>query len=330
MNDLHIKSLLSYAGAAGASKLVFDSDDDDQLEMQETSTERRQKRKRSLVSSRSPPTVRASDATPPGPPSYGNNWQWVPTGQWMPPPTMAPPQWGMGMQPPPAPYPDRGMVLQPPPPHYADKWVGNPLGTAFTASGDLSTDATGRASRRVKQSADVKGRSDRSTVGKKPHNITVNDLGEIDPGCAGKNAWDSSVRAYVPRILDMSIIDWEKQKPQSVQKLRDALDKDFEYLGNDLSMLGFRNAIKRYLKTERSRLKAHFLLGGEDDCPSHVNPDQWARLQEYWGTDKQVKKAATMANARRQVKNYSSVGRKGKGAKEVQMVRDEVLCRSMG
>ncbi len=88
-------------------------------------------------------------------------------------------------------------------------------------------------------------------------------------------------------------------------------------------MLGFRNAIKRYLKTERSRLKTQFLLGGEDDCP--YKPEKWDRLVEYWGTAKQVKKAATMAHARRQVKNFSSVGRRGKAGKESQMVTDEVF-----
>jgi len=108
-------------------------------------------------------------------------------------------------------------------------------------------------------------------------------------------------------------------------KLRDALDNNFEYLGHDLNMLGFQNAIKKYLKTEKSRLKTHFQLCGEDDCPSHVNPDQWDRLQDCWDTKKQVIKSTTMAHARRQVKKISSVGRKGKANKEVQMVSAIVL-----
>jgi hypothetical protein len=40
----------------------------------------------------------------------------------------------------------------------------------------------------------------------KPHHITVKADGEIDVGCEGKNAWDDSVRGYVPKIIDMSII----------------------------------------------------------------------------------------------------------------------------
>jgi hypothetical protein len=37
----------------------------------------------------------------------------------------------------------------------------------------------------------------------------VKDGGDIDGGCPGKNAWDDAIRCLVPRILDMSIIEWE-------------------------------------------------------------------------------------------------------------------------
>jgi hypothetical protein len=33
--------------------------------------------------------------------------------------------------------------------------------------------------------------------------------GEVDDACPGKNAWDDTVRALVPRILDLSVVDWE-------------------------------------------------------------------------------------------------------------------------
>ena len=125
---------------------------------------------------------------------------------------------------------------------------------------------------------------------------------------------------YVPRILDMSVIDWNKQKPEAVEKLRQTLDHNFEYLENELSVLGFRNAIKRYLKTERSRLNAHLATEGPEVVPTHVLPDQWKRLIKYWGTEKQVKKAKTMSLVRRSVKNMSSVGRRGRAGKEAALV----------
>jgi hypothetical protein len=84
----------------------------------------------------------------------------------------------------------------------------------------------------------------------------------------------------VPRILDISIVDWEAQKTEAVQKLRDRLDSEFEYLNNPLSMQGFRNTVKRYLKSERSRLKMRY-RSGDLTNPVHVQPAQWDRLKQY-------------------------------------------------
>jgi hypothetical protein len=89
--------------------------------------------------------------------------------------------------------------------------------------------------------------------------LRVKDGGDIDEGCTGKNAWDDVVRSLVPWILDISVIEWEAQKSAAVEKLRNALDIDFEYVPHTLSQCGFRNAIKRFMKTERSRLKARYM-----------------------------------------------------------------------
>jgi hypothetical protein len=47
------------------------------------------------------------------------------------------------------------------------------------------------------------------------------------------------VRSLVPRILDMSIIEWEAQWTAAVEKLHDALDANFEYMPVTLSQRGF-------------------------------------------------------------------------------------------
>jgi hypothetical protein len=65
-----------------------------------------------------------------------------------------------------------------------------------------------------------------------------------------------------------------------LKKLRDALDSEFEYVGHPLSMLGFHNTIKRYLKAERGRLKAKY-LSGQTACPMHIQPKQWKTLKAY-------------------------------------------------
>jgi hypothetical protein len=115
----------------------------------------------------------------------------------------------------------------------------------------------------------------------------------------------------VPRIFDISVVDWEAQKPKAVQKLRDRLDFEFEYLDNLLSMQGFRNAMKRYLKSERLRLKMRY-RSGDTVNPVYVQPAQWERLKHYWGTEKQLLKSAKMVDARNKVKHLSMVGKKEK------------------
>jgi hypothetical protein len=70
-------------------------------------------------------------------------------------------------------------------------------------------------------------------------------------------------------MVDMSIIPWEKQKPESIQKLRNALNEEFEYVDNHMNLRGFRNAIKKFLKTERSRLKSKF-VAGQTQCPIYI------------------------------------------------------------
>jgi hypothetical protein len=62
---------------------------------------------------------------------------------------------------------------------------------------------------------------------------------------------------------------------------------------------------------------------GHTDCPLHVQPAQWNFLKEYWAGDGQVQKAAQMAVARKQVKNVSSVGRKGKAGLEAELVNND-------
>jgi hypothetical protein len=85
--------------------------------------------------------------------------------------------------------------------------------------------------------------------------------GEIDGACPGKNGWDDAIRGLVPRILDIRIEDWEAQKMEAVQKLRDRLNSEFEYLDNPLSMQGFRNTVKRYLKVREVKTEDEVPIG---------------------------------------------------------------------
>ena len=97
-------------------------------------------------------------------------------------------------------------------------------------------------------------------------------------------------------MLDMSVIEWEGQTPESLEKLRDALDLEFQYTGCPLSMRGFRDVVKRFMKTKRFRLKGKY-LAGDTDCPLYIQPSQWKNLQAYWNNTSQVEKAKKMSIA---------------------------------
>lgn len=88
-------------------------------------------------------------------------------------------------------------------------------------------------------------------------------------------------------------------------------------------MAGFRSAVTRFMKSERSRLKVRWLGSNDEDkekAPVHIDPEQWKRLVAYWKTDAQKEKSAKMAVARQSVKTLSAVGRKGKAGVEAELV----------
>jgi hypothetical protein len=159
----------------------------------------------------------------------------------------------------------------------------------------------------------------RRAVGKKPQKVRVKAGGGIDEGCESKNEFDEALRSLVLRILDVSCVRWEEQSPSSIEKLKNALDNEFEYLENNLSERGFKNAVKRQMKTDRSKMKAWF-LARKKECPVYIHADQWARLCEYWSKHETEQKTMRMTNARRNMKKQSNVGRAGKAGKEAQLV----------
>ena len=74
----------------------------------------------------------------------------------------------------------------------------------------------------------------RRTQRQKPHRVRVKVGGGIDGGCEGKNEFDETLRSLVPWILDVSCVKWKDQSPDSIEKLRNALDSEFEYVGTNL------------------------------------------------------------------------------------------------
>jgi hypothetical protein len=77
-------------------------------------------------------------------------------------------------------------------------------------------DIAARATRRQKRKLNDDVAAERSSSRRKPRQITVQPGGEIDGACPGKTAWDDAVKGLIPRILDLSVVEWEGQKPEAV------------------------------------------------------------------------------------------------------------------
>jgi hypothetical protein len=71
-------------------------------------------------------------------------------------------------------------------------------------------------------------------------------------------------------------------------KLRSTIDNEFEYLEHNLSDMGFKNVVKRQMKTKRSKMKGRFMFG-KKECHVFIEHDQWARLCEYWSKPETAK-----------------------------------------
>ncbi len=120
-------------------------------------------------------------------------------------------------------------------------------------------------------------------------------------------------------MLDVNIIQYDEQDLDKLAKLRLALDTKYEYLENELFDKGFKNAIKRFLRGERNRLKARFSQG-LTMCPMNIQLKQWERLKEYWSILLVEKKIRQMSKAWKKVVNVSHMGRTRKARKEAQLV----------
>jgi hypothetical protein len=87
----------------------------------------------------------------------------------------------------------------------------------------------------------------------------------------------AGLRTLIPWILDVSVIDWECHESKSLEKLKATLHRQFEDVDNELSIVGFRNVVKRWLKIEKSKLKARFMVG-KKDFPINIELTHWENI----------------------------------------------------
>lgn len=295
--------------SAETENLQLEESDAERIACGQDSSEPKQKRRKASAHSAIPmqnvgtmaPSQIGSNAYPAVWGSQASTWM-PPGGSWM------QPQGGPWMQ-------QQGGGWMMPGPQYMQP---PPMAEAHMQT-QLAPDSIGKDSRIRKRPGVDQVVQERTAAGRKPYTLRVKAGGEIAGGCPGKNAWDAAVRISVPRTLDMSVLSWKEQSPDAIAELRERLDRDFEYVGYHLTECGFRNAVKRFMKSERARLKRQY-QEGHTACPIHIEEEQWTKLKEYWNTDVQMEKSRKMVMARGSVKVLSTVGRKGKDGREEQEV----------
>jgi hypothetical protein len=153
---------------------------------------------------------------------------------------------------------------------------------------------------------------ERKRKGLPPQKVEVTKHGKIDGSCDGKNDWDNAMRGLAPCILNMAIVKVGEQNPVDMAELRSQLDNLFENIHHELSACGFRDCVRRFIKSERSRLKKRYQKDGQIRCPLGVDADQWVTFVKYWEEHNTQKKTSQLTGVKGVVTKLSKYGRGGK------------------
>jgi hypothetical protein len=103
---------------------------------------------------------------------------------------------------------------------------------------------------------------ERKRKGLPPHKVEVTKHGKIDGSCDGENEWDNAMQGLAPRILNMAVVKVNEQNLMDMAELRNQLDNLFEYIHHELSACGFRDCVRRFMKSEGSCLKKQYQKDG--------------------------------------------------------------------
>lgn len=168
------------------------------------------------------------EAAPTNAQGFANPWQW-----------MCPP-WKLRQQYRAAPCVLGGHSSSGP---YPGPWMQSLVFLQDTTARTVSPDSAARLAWRHKKHVVDEVVDQRVGTAQKPNQVWMMIGGEIDGGCEGKNAWDLAIHTFVPRMLDLEVIDRDNRKPEAVCKLQGPSDAEFDYLGYPLRIQGFMNAI---------------------------------------------------------------------------------------
>jgi hypothetical protein len=121
----------------------------------------------------------------------------------------------------------------------------------------------------------------RRSDGKKPQFVEVNPNGFVTGGCKNKTRFEYSIRRLCAKYMDVSIVLIRNQNPQNLADLKLDLDVEFEYVGNELSIPGLKEAMWVAFKYKRSHLIGLWKKDPSHGPPLTVSNEAWHNLIMY-------------------------------------------------
>ena len=185
-------------------------------------------------------------------------------------------------------------------------------------SSSIQEDSLKRRNRRASRREAEEESSRRVDAGMRPHTVQVRSSGIIDSGCKGHLKWQEYIRDLTPRMLDMSVVNYEEQGESSKQKLKEVIFAKFEFLENEVTDTSFHRMIKTWMRRDRERLRR--VHGGKSKPPPKYSDKQWETFKQYWDSPAYKKKSEKMSETRSKVVNCSRVGRDGYAGRDEKLV----------
>lgn len=143
---------------------------------------------------------------------------------------------------------------------------------------------SGRKERRNAQHVYETEEAERKEQGLKPHAITCDNMGVPDESGRRGSRFFEVLKALCTIFLDLSVVKVGMQDPDDYASLRDEVESEFEWVGHKISDVGFKKAVSKCMKAERSRLHKLYLTKPSRDCPHREEPAVWGKLKAYWNS----------------------------------------------
>lgn len=144
------------------------------------------------------------------------------------------------------------------------------------------SNSSARKQRRDAQHVYEAEEAERKARGLKPHVIECNSVGEPDETGRHGSRFLEVLKSLCTIYLDVSIIKVMAQDPIDYGSLREEVNSEFEFTGHPISDYGFKKAVSKCMKAERSRLHKLYITNPDRECPPREEPRVWERLKTYW------------------------------------------------